>query len=192
MSGAEASRVAARSEGAARWGGSDVDEATRNSIESPKRFVSATATTSPVRAAHAEVLPAAALLVDGRFEIAYRLGEGATGIVYKALDRTRRESVALKTLARFNADAIYRFKNEFRVLANVSHPNLVRLHGLFADKGTWFFTMDLVDGIRFDAWVRPDGRLNECRLRSVLPQVISAVGAIHAAGHLHRDLKPSN
>src|ERR1700742_1992543 len=128
-------------------------------IESSRRFVSTTDTLTPPRVSSVEVLPVGAALADGRFEVAYRLGEGATGIVYKALDRARRESVALKTLARLDADAIYRIKHEFRGLANVLHPNLAQLHGLFADKATWFFTMDLVDGIRFDAWVRPDDTL---------------------------------
>ena len=80
--------------------------------------------------------------------------------------RERRGKVALKTLSRLDAAGIYRLKNEFRALADVSHPNLVRLHELFADDGQWFFTMDLVDGVRFDAWVRPDGELDEARLRA--------------------------
>ncbi len=138
------------------------------------------------------VLATGKKLSGSRFEIVRSIGEGGMGIVYEAFDTERRSRVALKTLSRLDAGGIYRLKNEFRALADVSHPNLVQLHELFADDGQWFFTMDLIDGVRFDVWVRPDGALHEMRLRSALPELSSAVSAIHGAGKLHRDLKPSN
>ena len=81
--------------------------------------------------------------------------------------------VALKTLTRLDAAGIYRLKNEFRALADVSHPNLVRLHELFADDEQWFFTMELVDGVRFDAGCGRSGELDEARLRSALSQLVA-------------------
>jgi serine/threonine protein kinase len=137
-------------------------------------------------------LPSGSKLANGRFEITRRIGEGGMGVVYEAFDAERRTKVALKTLSRVDAAGVYRLKNEFRALADVRHPNLVQLHELFADEAAWFFTMDLVPGIRFDAWVRPEGVLDEARLRVALPQLLLAVLAIHGAGKLHRDLKPSN
>jgi serine/threonine protein kinase len=138
-------------------------------------------------------------LSDGRFEILRRIGEGGMGVVYGAFDTTRKEKVALKTMSRMEARDVYQFKNEFRALCDVSHPNLVRLHELFTDGELWFFTMELVQGERFDHWVRPAAvgagasrDLHEARLRDALSQLIHAVGAIHDAGKLHRDLKPSN
>src|SRR5690349_21768534 len=69
------------------------------------------------------------------------------GIVYRAIDRERDVEVALKTLHNVSASAIFRFKQEFRALADVAHPNLVTLHELFCEQDRWFFTMELVDGI---------------------------------------------
>ncbi len=131
-------------------------------------------------------------LLNGRLRIDRRVGEGGMGVVYEAFDAERRSRVALKSLGRLDPDSVYRLKYEFRSLADVSHPNLVRLHELTFSDGDWFFTMELIAGARFDEWVRPNGALDEARLRSALDQLFQAVNAIHRAGKLHRDLKPSN
>jgi hypothetical protein len=132
-----------------------------------------------------------------RFRLEQRLGAGAFGVVYRAYDRKRRRVVALKTLTTVTPEALYRLKREFRSLADLSHPNLVRLHELISEGSVWFITMELVDGAPFLEFVRPqDGGPSvgpdEERLRSCLGQLVAGVEALHQAGRLHRDLKPSN
>jgi eukaryotic-like serine/threonine-protein kinase len=131
-------------------------------------------------------------LVGGRLHVLRPLGQGGMGTVYLAFDSERRCNVALKTLNQLDAASIYQLKNEFRSLADVHHPNLVRLHELFRDADCWFFTMDVVEGQRFDEWIRAGGQLDETRLRGALLQLVDAIEAIHTAGKLHRDVKPSN
>jgi serine/threonine protein kinase len=114
-----------------------------------------------------------------RFELRGELGSGGVGIVYRVFDRERGEEVALKTLRSRSGRDIYRFKREFRSLAELEHPNLVRLHELFSVGEEWMFTMELVDGKPFTD-------------RASLPQLVDGVCALHAAGKIHRDLKPSN
>ncbi|WP_437757328.1 protein kinase domain-containing protein [Sorangium sp. So ce1389] len=92
--------------------------------------------------------------IPDRFQILRRLGAGGFGIVYEALDRERGERVALKTLARVSASGLYRFKKEFRALADIAHDNLVRLHDLIGADGEWFFTMELVRGADWLTYVR--------------------------------------
>ena len=143
------------------------------------------------------------------------------GVVYRAFDRVLGREVALKMVRHATGRDLYRFKREFRLLADLVHPNLVGLHELYTDGNEWFFTMELVEGVPFIAWARPattrlptdhafdplqstgsamlhagrhpsESPLREDRLRAALGQLADAVLALHATGKLHRDIKPSN
>jgi tetratricopeptide (TPR) repeat protein/tRNA A-37 threonylcarbamoyl transferase component Bud32 len=153
-----------------------------------------------------DVASTAPVLGGGRFEVRGTLGSGGAGVVYRAFDRQLGREVALKMLRQASGRDLYRFKREFRALADIVHPNLVALHELHAAGGDWYFTMELVEGVSFIDWVRPGrafgpqrprgdihtGALDENRLRDALIQLVDALLALHRAGKLHRDLKPSN
>ncbi|HEY3104406.1 MAG TPA: protein kinase [Pyrinomonadaceae bacterium] len=92
-----------------------------------------------------------------RFGLRRKLGAGGMGVVYEAIDQLTNKTVALKTLSRAEPEHIYRLKREFRELADVSHPNLAALYELMSEGRHWFFTMELVKGVTFTQYVRPEG-----------------------------------
>src|SRR6478735_320769 len=91
---------------------------------------------------------------DGRFVIGDFLGRGGFGVVHKAYDKERNAHVALKAFTRRGVESVYDFKNEFRVLAGLTHPNLVALYELFGDEQSWLIAMELVPGVDFVSYVR--------------------------------------
>ncbi len=119
-----------------------------------------------------------------RFSIVRRIGSGGMGVVYEAFDRERNERVALKTLAEFDALALYRFKQEFRSLSEILHPHLVPLYELVGTGDRWFFTMELVENatdlltfLRGPLTAAPDGSSSDA---PTMPH--DATGATGAEG----------
>jgi serine/threonine protein kinase len=133
-----------------------------------------------------------------RFELLSKLGQGAHGEVFAAIDRARGTRVAIKALRDTTPQSILRFKREFRSLATLHHVNLVELGELFEDDGRWFFSMELIEGqdflrhVRAGTGERPRSHEQIDRLMNALHQLGCGLRALHRAGKIHRDIKPSN
>ena len=130
---------------------------------------------------------------SSRFRQVAALGAGSYGVVYEALDTRTGQHVAIKELSRVDAGSLTRFKQEFRTLQNIHHPNLVGLKELIEEEQRWLIVMDLVPGQDFLKYVRSDGiGFDEGRLRRALLGMTHGLVALHDSGILHRDLKPGN
>jgi eukaryotic-like serine/threonine-protein kinase len=112
--------------------------------------------------------------------------------VFKAYDRELETTLALKVLQRMDPDGLYRFKQEFRSLVDLHHPNLIRLYDLFQHCETWFLTMELIPGQPIVDYIRTTGHVDFERLQQAFGDLITATAWLHRRGIIHRDLKPGN
>jgi hypothetical protein len=127
-----------------------------------------------------------------RFELIRHLGSGGFGDVYAARDRSTDAVVALKILRHAGPSELLRFKREFRRVAQVVHPNLVRLYELIQQDERWFFTMELIPGIHLLDHLRNRRIERRDTIVRTFTQIVTALQKLHDEGIVHRDVKPSN
>jgi Tol biopolymer transport system component/tRNA A-37 threonylcarbamoyl transferase component Bud32 len=137
-------------------------------------------------------------LQPGCYLASYRiealLGRGGMGVVYLAQDEKLRRRVAIKVLApgMFRDDEARRhFLKEARVLAQLSHPNILTIHDVNCAENVDFIVMEWIEGSTLKELIRPHG-LDIERVLKYAIQVADALALAHARGIIHRDLKPSN
>ncbi len=123
-----------------------------------------------------------------RFDVGRLIGQGGYGDVFLAYDRQRDAHVALKSLWHLDPKAIRGFKKGFRLLQQVRHRNLVRVHNLVYDGRSFYLSMELLEGTDFVTFSKE----RPAEVMAALGQLSSGVHALHEHGILHRDIKPSN
>jgi serine/threonine-protein kinase len=135
-------------------------------------------------------------VLAGRYELKEMLGAGGMGVVYRAVDRQLAETVALKTLrtalAAGSDTMLERFKQEIRLARRITHRNVVRTHDFGQVDGTYFITMEFVEGTTLDRLIARRGRLPIDVTLTVGKQLCRALEVAHDAGVIHRDIKPAN
>lgn len=132
----------------------------------------------------------------GRFRIDDRLGDGATGTVYKATELTLNRPVALKVvhsrLARDRATT-KRFHREARAASHVKHPNCVEIFDVdVTEEGVPYLAMAYVEGVDLATILDQEMPLDTKRTVRIIKQVCHALAAAHEKGLIHRDIKPEN
>ncbi len=130
-----------------------------------------------------------------RYRLLARLGEGATGVVYRARDLELGETVALKLIepaAQADAAALRQAAREVRLTRRITHPNVVRTHELGRSDGTCFLVMEYVAGLSLAEVIARRGPIPPAAARVLGMQLCRALEVVHARGVLHRDVKPQN
>jgi len=126
----------------------------------------------------------------GHYEVLESLGEGASGVVFKARDVHLNRLVAIKCPAdRVQRGRLVSLFGEARILATINHPNVAAIYSLSEDAELPFMVMEFVDGCPIDEAVAQAPL--EQRLK-VFRQVLRGVSELHRLGIVHRDLKPGN
>lgn len=127
-----------------------------------------------------------------RFNVISMLGSGAMGTVYRAVDQSNGQFVAIKVLQNIDSQSFKRFEREVELLSKLSHPNLVTLYEANLAGEMPYLVMECVEGISLDRMLTRKGILRVPDACEIIYQV--AVGLLHAHDQnvIHRDIKPSN
>jgi HAMP domain-containing protein len=157
---------------------------------------SGVAATTPIAGAAAGDVLRPGSVFASRYEVKELLGAGGMGVVYRAFDRELQEPVAIKTLrsqalAGGNV-ALERFKQEIRLARRIAHRNVVRTYDLGEVGGTYYLTMEYVEGTSLKQLIASRGKLPVPVTLTIGKQLCRALEVAHAEGVIHRDIKPQN
>jgi serine/threonine-protein kinase len=135
--------------------------------------------------------------VDRRFILLERLGQGGSGEVYKALDLSNAQHVALKKLDLkvYNEERrkhiINTIRTEYGVALSFVHPGFARVRDLLIEpRGTIYIVQEFIDGPTLRQLYASG--VGATRLQALLADVADSLFALHSKGIVHRDLKPEN
>jgi len=130
----------------------------------------------------------------GPYEVLSPIGAGGMGEVYRARDSKLQRDVAIKVLPERlaeNGQALSRFEREARIVAALSHPNILAIHDLGREGATVYAVMELLEGGTLRDEIR-GGPLPPRKAVEYAAQAAEGLAAAHDKGVVHRDLKPEN
>lgn len=131
----------------------------------------------------------------GQYIVEEKLGEGGMGKVYRAHHGMLKRPTAIKLLGadRNTPEDLERFRREVQMTAKLKHPNTVTIYDYGrTDDGTFYYAMELLEGVTLHEIVEVEGSLSEARVVHILQQCAMALHEAHEMGLVHRDIKPNN
>lgn len=130
----------------------------------------------------------------GRYEIRGVLGSGAMGIVYSAWDPELERPVAIKIIQSLtlSEQEVERFRREAQMLARLTHPHIVAVYDIGAERTAPYVVMELVEGSTVASEIARQGSRPLRDKVRLVAEVCDALAFANAAGVVHRDVKPAN
>ena len=130
-------------------------------------------------------------IIDGKYQIISKIGQGGMGVVYKARPLSFTREVAIKMLTHADEETIQRFKREAESLAKIKHRAIIRAHD-FGDSGKLgpYLVLEYHSGRDLRAVAKSSPSIQEAV--DLTLAICSGVSACHVNSIIHRDLKPSN
>jgi serine/threonine-protein kinase len=135
-------------------------------------------------------------ILQSTYEIVRTVGAGGMSEVYEARHSRLPGRFAVKILKAEVAPgsiAWQRFRREAEIASSLRHPHIVQVIDFHhTDDGVPYLVMELLEGEDLSVTLARQGRLSPARVRGIVDQIASALGAAHGQGVVHRDLKPQN
>ena len=134
-------------------------------------------------------------ILDNRYEIMEKIGEGGMAEVYKAKCNLLQRYVAIKVLkSQFyeNEEFVEKFKDEALAIAVLSHDNIVNIYDIGNDKNLIYIIMEYVEGTNLKNFIKEARVMNYDKALDISVQIASALKCAHGKNIIHRDIKPHN
>ncbi len=134
----------------------------------------------------------------GKYQVQYKLGQGAMGAVYKAYDPSIDRMVAIKTISKEisltdeTGEFKERFLREVRATGKINHPNIISIFDSGELDGTPFFVMEYVEGKELKDHLVENASMSLGQATRIFCQILDALSYSHKCEIVHRDIKPSN
>jgi serine/threonine-protein kinase len=135
-------------------------------------------------------------VLEGKYRLTHKLGQGGMGAVYAGENLRVRRSVAIKILhpgASSMREVVSRFELEARAAGAIGSEHVVEVFDLgTTESGERYMVMEQLDGEPLRARIRRVGRVEPLVAVDLFEQLLEGLSAAHRAGIIHRDLKPDN
>jgi serine/threonine-protein kinase len=131
----------------------------------------------------------------GKYTILGRIGQGAMGQVFRALDPVLNRHVAIKMMTADvsnDPQLSQRFLREAQSAAKLNHPNIVTMHDFGEDHGQFYMAMELLEGQDLSAVIKQQRLASLEDKLALMEQVCDGLAYAHSQEVIHRDLKPAN
>jgi|LSQX01.1.fsa_nt_gb serine/threonine protein kinase/beta-lactam-binding protein with PASTA domain len=134
-------------------------------------------------------------LIDGRYRVDERVGEGGVAVVYRGLDLTLERQVAIKILRpelTHDVGVVERFRREAYAAAKLNHPNIVQIYDTGSDNDVYYIVMEYLPEPDFKRIIQEYAPLPVRKVLQVSIECCRALAYAHRFGIVHRDIKPHN
>ncbi len=135
-------------------------------------------------------------VLDGRYQLVQRIGEGGMGVVYRAQELATGQPVAVKVLNSHMAkdpNWVQRFYNEAKATSQLQHPNTIRMREFGqTPSGVLYLSMEFLDGQSLRDAIQKSAPMPPPRVLAILSQCCDSLSEAHRLSIIHRDIKPDN
>ena len=135
-------------------------------------------------------------LIEGRYKLIEKLGEGGMSLVYRAEDKKTRQAVAMKFLKEGitsrRVEDVLRFQREAGAVAKLEHSGIVKVYATGEYNQTPFIVMELLKGESLADLFKQKRAFSLKQATEIVSQISEALNYVHSKGIIHRDLKPAN
>lgn len=126
-----------------------------------------------------------------------KLGKGFFGIVVRGEDKVTGQARAIKIIKKEKLQEksmnLELLSNEYKLMFNIDHPNIIRLFEVYDDAKYIYFVMELLEGNSlFEGMFAEGAQASEKRVRELFFQIMKGIQYLHKNGIAHRDIKPQN